>query len=363
MTPMKRYLLTTPILLLFWAMSYVQADTVNVAQDENLGEWFDTRQNNAHAYVGLRGGWTNVEGACSSDSSVCNDDTFGYGLYAGYQFTSWFALEAAVTDYGSPDASYGVNNVSADIWGSELSGVFSYDVSEHLDAYLRVGAAYQGIDKESTWGDAQTSNEWGIVSAVGLDYRLSKNWSLRGEYQFIDGIGDEEVMQADMHFVSLGLSYHFGQKRQFIAAPIPEMVEPVVEWVLVTTQVSLKPSATFNFDSSIIKASAQLTALITQLQLSSEGSIEITGHTDSSGSAKYNQWLSERRANAIADHLIQNGISSSRITAIGKGESSPAASNETAEGRAENRRVDITFEKTITEEVSNETSINSGNEQ
>ena len=362
MKPITRHTLATLILFLLstTVYAYAQEDKVDAAQ---AGEWVDTRQDNSHAYVGLRGGWTNVEDACSSDNSECNDETFGYGLYTGYQFTSWFALEAAVTDYGSPDASYGVSDVSADIWGSELSGVFSYDVSEETDAYLRIGAAYQGIDKESTWGGKQASNKWGMVSAVGLNYRLSKNWALRGEYQFIDGIGDEEVMQADMHFVSLGLSYHFGQKRQFIAAPISEIVEPVVESVLVTTKVSLNPSATFNFDSSIIKASDELTALITQLQLSSEGIIEITGHTDSSGSVKYNQWLSEKRANAIADHLIQNGISSSRITAIGKGESSPATSNETAEGRAKNRRVDITFEKIIAEEVSGDTSVNNGNGQ
>jgi OOP family OmpA-OmpF porin len=352
------------MLFLFSTTVYAQMDKVDAAQTSESGEWMDTRQDNSHAYVGLRGGWANVEDACSSDSSECNDDTFGYGLYAGYQFTSWFALEAAVTDYGSPDASYGVNNVSADIWGSELSGVFSYDVAEHLDAYFRVGAAYQGIDKESAWAGTQSSNEWGIVSAVGLDYRLSKTWSLRGEYQFIDGVGNEEVMQADMHFVSLGLTYHFGQKKQFIAARVP-VIGPVVEPepVLVTTKIVLGASATFDFNSSAINTNPEITDLVMQLLQSREGVITITGHTDSSGSVKYNQWLSERRAQAIADHIVRKGISSSRIIVKGGGESSPVASNETAEGRAENRRIDITFEKNITEAVSDETSINNGNEQ
>lgn len=360
---MKRHSLATSMLFLLSTTVYAQAERVGAAQTSEPGEWMDTRQDNSHAYVGLRGGWANVEDACSSDSSECNDDTFGYGLYAGYQFTSWFALEAAVTDYGSPDASYGVNNVSADIWGSELSGVFSYDVAEHLDAYLRVGAAYQGIDKDSTWSSEQTSNEWGVVSAVGLDYRLSKNWSLRGEYQFIDGVGDEEVMQADMHFVSLGLTYHFGQKKQFIAAPVP-VIEPVVEPEpeFVTTKLTLGASATFDFDSSTINTNPEFTDLVMQLLQSREGGITITGHTDSSGPAKYNQWLSERRAQAIADRMVGN-VSSSRIIVTGEGESSPAASNETAEGRAENRRVDITFEKTITEAVNDDTSINNGNGQ
>ena len=361
---MKRYIFAIPAFFLLSTSVYAQADKEGAVQTNEPGEWRDTRQNNGHAYVGFRGGWTNVEGACSSDNSGCRDDTLGHGLYAGYQFVSWFSLETAVTDYGSPDATYGVNNVRADIWGSELTGVFSYDVSEDLDAYLRLGAAYQGIDKESTWGGELTSNEWGIVSAVGLDYRLSTNWSLRGEYQFIDGIGDEEVMQADMHFISLGLTYHFGQKKTFIEAPVP-VIGPVVEPepVFVTTKIALGASATFDFNSSRITTNPELTDLVTQLLQSREGPITITGHTDSAGSAKYNQWLSERRAGAIADYIVLHGISSTRIIVKGEGESSPVASNETAEGRVKNRRVDVTFEKIITEEVTNEPSINSGSRQ
>ncbi len=350
---MKQHILVISMLFLFSDTVYAQVDKADAAQASEPGEWIDTRQNNGHAYVGLRGGWTSVEDACSSDSSECNNDTFGYGLYAGYQFTSWFALEAAVTDYGSPDASYGVNNVSADIWGSELSGVFSYDVFEHLDAYIRVGAAYQGIDKESTWDGEQTSNEWEIVSAVGLDYQLSQSLSLRGEYQFIDGIGDKNVGQADMHFVSLGLTYHFGQQKQFIAALAPALVIELVvepEPVFVTTKIALGASATFDLNSSTIKTNPELTDLVMQLLHSREGDITITGHTDSLGSAKYNQWLSEKRAQAIADYIVRKGVSSSRIIVKGEGESFPIASNETAEGRAENRRVDITFEKTIIEQ-------------
>ncbi|MCM2680789.1 OmpA family protein [Echinimonas agarilytica] len=69
--------------------------------------------------------------------------------------------------------------------------------------------------------------------------------------------------------------------------------------------------------------------------------IEVAGHTDSTGSASYNQTLSENRANSVKSYLGQQGTMYERINAIGFGESRPVADNNTAEGRANNRRVEI----------------------
>ena len=65
------------------------------------------------------------------------------------------------------------------------------------------------------------------------------------------------------------------------------------------------------------------------------------GHTDSTGSDAYNQGLSERRARSVADYLSSHGVQSARIGTRGFGETQPVASNETEEGRAANRRVEI----------------------
>lgn len=70
--------------------------------------------------------------------------------------------------------------------------------------------------------------------------------------------------------------------------------------------------------------------------------VEIVGHTDSVGSDEYNQGLSERRAEAVRAYLAGQGISNSRMSASGRGESQPAGSNDTSEGRAQNRRVELT---------------------
>lgn len=67
----------------------------------------------------------------------------------------------------------------------------------------------------------------------------------------------------------------------------------------------------------------------------------VQGHTDSTGTEAYNQSLSERRADAVRNHLIARGVAAARIASIGYGESYPVASNDTAAGRQMNRRVDI----------------------
>lgn len=72
--------------------------------------------------------------------------------------------------------------------------------------------------------------------------------------------------------------------------------------------------------------------------------VMVAGHTDSVGSNESNQKLSERRANAVKNLLVNNGVNANRIVAKGYGETQPIASNDTAAGRQQNRRVKITIE-------------------
>jgi OOP family OmpA-OmpF porin len=69
--------------------------------------------------------------------------------------------------------------------------------------------------------------------------------------------------------------------------------------------------------------------------------IAITGHTDGTGDAAFNQALSEQRAQAIADFLVYLGTASDRLIVAGMGESKPAASNSTVHGREQNRRIEL----------------------
>jgi outer membrane protein OmpA-like peptidoglycan-associated protein len=73
--------------------------------------------------------------------------------------------------------------------------------------------------------------------------------------------------------------------------------------------------------------------------------VEVRGHTDSTGDEAHNLKLSERRADAVVEYMIKNGISPEQISARGFGETRPVDSNDTAEGRARNRRTEFVFKK------------------
>ena len=71
--------------------------------------------------------------------------------------------------------------------------------------------------------------------------------------------------------------------------------------------------------------------------------VEVAGHTDSTGAEQYNQALSERRAQSVAAYLKSRPLRGDRLVTVGAGENHPIASNETSDGRAANRRVEITI--------------------
>jgi outer membrane protein OmpA-like peptidoglycan-associated protein len=99
----------------------------------------------------------------------------------------------------------------------------------------------------------------------------------------------------------------------------------------------------FDTNEAVLKAGAASTMnqLVAFLNEYPERALLIEGHTDGAGSEEYNQMLSERRANAVRDDLVARGIPITRIHARGLGESQPIATNDTAAGRQQNRRVEI----------------------
>ncbi|EON76092.1 OmpA family protein [Lunatimonas lonarensis] len=99
----------------------------------------------------------------------------------------------------------------------------------------------------------------------------------------------------------------------------------------------------FGFDSFALTPDSQKSVmeLADILNKYPDTNVVIEGHTDNRGSASYNQGLSERRANSVANYLKTKGVSGDRLTTIGYGFERPVASNDTDQGRAQNRRVEI----------------------
>jgi len=119
-------------------------------------------------------------------------------------------------------------------------------------------------------------------------------------------------------------------------APKKPAFEPVI----------LKSGALFTSGKATLGSAglSELDALAAKIKATDTiRSIEIIGHTDSMGDAGMNQKLSESRAAAVKAYLVKQGIAADRITASGMGENKAIADNDTAEGRAQNRRVEVIF--------------------
>jgi OOP family OmpA-OmpF porin len=106
---------------------------------------------------------------------------------------------------------------------------------------------------------------------------------------------------------------------------------------------ALRATALFDTNSSYIMGAAYtlLDEVVTILQENPEMKLEIQGHADNTGTPEYNLWLSEKRASRVMDYLVSKGIDPDRLTAKGYGSTQPVVSNDTKEGRARNRRVEL----------------------
>lgn len=116
-------------------------------------------------------------------------------------------------------------------------------------------------------------------------------------------------------------------------------IERVAEGIKITFDSGIL----FAIDSSELQPAARTTieSMAKVLNDYPDSNILIEGDTDNTGTSEYNQALSERRAQAVADYHKRLGVAGSRITTIGLGESNPVASNDTVDGRQQNRRVEV----------------------
>ncbi len=129
---------------------------------------------------------------------------------------------------------------------------------------------------------------------------------------------------------------------------VREIVEPAtapIEASALRNEVELSGEALFAFDSAALMPAAEveLAGLLQVLRTSRVGEIEIVGHTCDIGSERYNQGLSERRAEAVRDWLLRQGVDTGDLRVFGRGELAPRHPNDSEDNRRRNRRVELSF--------------------
>ena len=289
-------------------------------------------------YTGVRAGISHISNMDKTvtDVTAFDNDNFAGGVFIGYQVTPWFAVEGGYTHLGN--AKLTDINGSYEAQGADLVGKLSFSVNNNLDLFMKAGTFYYDWNAIGA-GIKNSTNDWAATAGVGAEYFINNNISTRIEYQYYDNIGG-----VDIHFGGVAFAYHWG-------APAPVVIEkqhqeqPVyVDQITTTTLEALSLTVPFAFDSTAITTGdARLLADFEQrLQNHSHSTIVVVGHTDSQGSEAYNLTLSQNRAEAIAKALRNHfNVGSDRIISEGRGELDPIASNDTKDGRAQNRRVDI----------------------
>jgi len=267
----------------------------------------------------------------------------GYKLYAGYQFSPYIALEGGYFDLG--DFKFMANTLPqtdfsgrTELQGWNLDLVGTLPLTERFSAFARLGVTQNKSETRfssngliNTAGynddDSYTKHKYGL----GVQYQLSPAFTLRLEaerYRMDDLVGNN----GDIDLYSLGIVYRFGQSEPVAAASAaPEPVQKT-EAVAVAEPVALQPEVLaledvhFNFDTSELNENTKviLRQHVQTLKANPQTRVRIAGYTSASGTAEYNQALSERRAQAIKAFLILEGVEASRFKTVGFGQTNPA---------------------------------------
>ncbi len=283
------------------------------------------------------------------------DNRYAPGIRLGYHFDDFWLdqLELGLEHYS--DVKYTNSTLTTDITRTYLSAIKGIDLGEKFYFYGLAGGGYEDFSKGAFDNKSGGFGHYG----AGLKFRLSDSLALRLETR--DQIS---FHNANHSWVStLGISFGFGAKREkVVAEQVKEVaIEPRVA-APVQSQCPAEPregamldengcektisfEGHFGFDKVDINPvfEEKIKEIAQILDENARYDTILEGHTDNIGSRSYNQKLSERRAESVAKELEKFGVDKDRIQTVGYGQDKPRSSNDTKEGRADNRRVDAKF--------------------
>ena len=315
-------------------------------------------------YAGAKAGWASVHHGINQQKGqpgqTVSRNSEAYGVFGGYQITDNLAVEAGYEYFGRAKAkTNGEQHFRHTAHGTTLALKGSYPVLADLDVYGRVGAALIRSDYKFNFGNnVQKYHNLKVspVFAAGVEYAILPELALRAEYQWVsrvgnlgkalrkDGANNPVVRYSpDIGSVSLGLSYRFGQGQAPMPAP---------EAKVVNKTFNLNSDVTFAFGKADLKPQAQgvLDGIYGEIAQVKGANVKVAGYTDRIGSDAYNQKLSQKRAESVANYLVSRGVSQHDISATGYGKANPVTGNkcDAVKGRkaliaclADDRRVEI----------------------
>jgi outer membrane protein OmpA-like peptidoglycan-associated protein len=281
-----------------------------------------------------------------------------FSPYAGYMFNDYVGVTAQAQVVGAP------NRHVDGIPDSDAVALFGGLVGPRVELPLRdltqpksPGETYpilhiegQGGVFTGLAGSATSGTAFGYSTGGGVDFRISNDFlvGLFARYNWADqrvtGGGGN---RGSIEYATTGLGLTYNAAPPAPPAPAPPPPAPVVASAAPAPPPAKKKivlrGVQFDFNRATIRADAQpiLDEAITTLQQEGGVAVIAEGYTDDIGSDTYNEQLSLRRANAVRDYLTRGGIAGDRISVEGFGKSHPVASNATADGRAQNRRVEL----------------------
>lgn len=314
-------------------------------------------------YAGAQVGYNGVQKMSDHGAKAEFDPGFGVGGQVGYgwgQFRLEGELGYRLNDVDKVRASgvseSGKGHISATTL--MLNALYDFDTGTNWVPYVGVGigGAYLDASKikgRSTGYDVRVDDSdfvFAYQGIVGLGYEFTPNLTIRGDYRFLGTTeASYKVKGADRgdttkfkdeyfsHALMVGFTYKFYAPTPVVAAePAPQVEAPA-------PVVAKSYLVFFDFDRADITPEAHdiIGQAADAANQTGASTIDLIGHTDAAGSAKYNMALSLRRANAVKAVLVNLGIPASEISVVGKGKSDPLVATADGVREPQNRRVQI----------------------
>jgi OOP family OmpA-OmpF porin len=310
-------------------------------------------------YVGASAEWM------KTDKSYVDKNGWGADIRAGKPVHPYWDIQL---DLGQVRANTDHNG---DYWNTHLGVDALLMLSrQNIRPYLLIGVGGQHDHLNRPGLFQRNDTSWYYQGGVGVQVGLNDRWSLQADWRAQRGNPDDSKFGFDKSLnkmVRFGFNYVL-QPPPPPPAPAPAVIEQPAPTPAPTEapppppakfeKVTLSATELFGFNSAkLTQPQPRLDEIANVLQQNpSLTDITITGYTDRIGKPKYNQKLSERRANAVRDYLISKGIDGSRLKAVGRGEENPVVTcnqkkrSELIACLAPNRRVEveqITIEKRV----------------